>query len=116
MRIELRPRSEMAEMPPVVAPDTDDAVSAPELAIELTVCSNCSTLVTPVFWMSSRVSTWTGRAVSASMRLIDDPVISTRSSCCCDHTAVGLRTNRPARAGTMSEAICLVFGFIITPE
>src|SRR5882672_4612232 len=69
--------------------------------------------------MSSREMTCTGSAVSASMRLMDDPVISTRSSCCgcaCAQTMVGLRANRLPTAGTRSAAICLALSFIMTPQ
>src|SRR5664280_145919 len=82
VRIEPRPCSEIAEMPPVVAPEADAAVSPFELDIEPTDCSNCSTLTAPVRWICSRVITCTGNAVSASIRLMEEPVISTRSSCC----------------------------------
>ena len=68
-------------MPPVVAPDADADTSPPELATELIVWSNCSTFAAPVFWICSRVMIWTGKAVSASIRLIDEPVTSTRCNC-----------------------------------
>jgi hypothetical protein len=82
VRSEVSPCSEIVEMPPVVAPAAELAVSEPELASDGIVCISCSTEVAPVFWICSRVMTCTGSAVSASMRLIDEPVISTRSSCC----------------------------------
>jgi hypothetical protein len=43
-------------------------------------CNACSTVVTPCRFNSSTVMTVTGTAVSASMRRIAEPVISTRSS------------------------------------
>jgi hypothetical protein len=51
VRIEVRPCSDTAEMPPVVAPDAEAVVSPPELEIELIVCSSCSTLVAPLRWI-----------------------------------------------------------------
>ena len=81
VRSDVRPCRDTAEMPPVVAPDAEAAVNPPELEIELIVCSSCSTLVAPLRWICSRVITCTGSAVSASIRLIDEPVISTRCSC-----------------------------------
>src|SRR4051812_48203853 len=52
--------------------------------MELTgsAASNSSVFVTPMTAMSSRVTVWTGREVSDCTRLIDDPVISTRCTCC----------------------------------
>jgi hypothetical protein len=102
VRIEVRPCSDTAEMPPVVAPDADAPTSPPELDTELIVCSSCSTLVAPLFWICSRVITCTGSAVSASIRLIDDPVISTRCICCaadvsCAHAAAGIAAIDAAR-------------------
>ena len=47
VRIEVSPRSEMPDKPPVVAPEADELTVAPELVIALTVCSNCSTLTAP---------------------------------------------------------------------
>ena len=40
----------------------------------------CSTVVMPSFFRSSTLMTVTGTAVSASIRLIAEPVISTRSA------------------------------------
>ena len=79
---------------------TPKSVAARAARSQLTVCISCSTLVAPDFWMSSRVITCTGKAVSASMRLIDEPVISTRSSCCCGGVAGGVC----ARAGSADDA------------
>src|SRR5262245_30752334 len=83
VRNEVRPRSEMPDRPPVVAPEADELTVAPELVIALTVCSSCSTLTAPVAAISLRVITCTGNAVSASVRLIDEPVISTRCGVSC---------------------------------
>ena len=82
VRSEVRPCSEIDEMLPVVAPEDAEVTLPPELEIAATVCISCSTLVAPDFRMSSRVITCTGKAVSASMRLIEEPVISTRCICC----------------------------------
>ena len=47
-------------------------------------------LVAPVLAISLRVMISTGAGPSASVRLIAEPVISTRSSCCaCGHAASG---------------------------
>ena len=78
----MSPRSEIDEMLPVVAPELALPIKAPELAAALIVCINCSTFVAPDLAMSCRVMTWTGTAVSASMRLIDEPVISMRWLSC----------------------------------
>ena len=56
--------------------------------------------------MSSRLRTWTGRALSPSMRLIDEPVTSTRSSrdggalVPCASAATGRRTITTPQAAT----------------
>ena len=76
------PRSEIAEMPSVVAEDAEELVSDPELEFAAIVCINCSTFDAPVRAISSRVMICTGNAVSAPIRLMLDPVTSTRSSCC----------------------------------
>ena len=41
-------------------------------------CSSCSVFVTPSLSICSRVTVCTGREVSASTRLMEEPVISTR--------------------------------------
>ena len=78
-----RPRNEIVDtdepptwLPPAPVPAT---TPCPFDDVAVTCLSSCSVLVTPERWMSSRVSTWTGNAVSASIRLIAEPVTSTRS-------------------------------------
>src|SRR5205823_3144028 len=83
-----RPRREALETPPVVAPD---AVATALLLLPCSAtprpCRNCSTLAEPVASISCRVTICTGSAVSASTRLMLEPVISTRSMVCCPNTA-----------------------------
>src|SRR5947208_2746482 len=83
----------MPETPPEVAPD---AVATTLLLLPCsatpTACRNDSTLVAPVFSISSRVIICTGSAVSASMRLMLEPVISTRSIGCCATAGEAART------------------------
>ncbi len=68
----------------MVAPD---ALAATVLLLPCSAtprpCRNCSTLAEPVASISCRVTICTGSAVSASMRLMLEPVISTRSTVCC---------------------------------
>jgi hypothetical protein len=46
--------------------------------LALMFLTSSAAVVAPIFSMSSRVIICTGRAVSLSMRLIEEPVISTR--------------------------------------
>ena len=48
VRSDVSPRSEIDEMPPVVAPEADDASRLPLLDAALIVCISCSTLAAPV--------------------------------------------------------------------
>ena len=98
VRCEPSPRSDTAEMPPVVEPATDAATRPLRLVAALTVCRSCSTVDAPVLWMSSRVKTCTGKAPSAAMRLIDDPVTSTRSSSCWAPAGETVTPSAPATA------------------
>src|SRR5450830_136687 len=79
-----RPRSEAKDAPPLTrsasAPNTllpDVALSAPAPLAEM-VRISCSALVMPCFCMSSKVMTWMGKAPSLAIRLMLEPVISTR--------------------------------------
>src|SRR6218665_184369 len=68
-----------AELKPRWSPPTlmlAPSVSPPTLAASLDISS--AAVVTPILSMSSRVTTWTGNAVSDSSRLIAEPVTSTR--------------------------------------
>jgi hypothetical protein len=60
------------------------------------VATSSAAVVTPALSMSSREITCTGSAVSASMRLIDEPVTSTRWLVCA--SAVACRASRTAWA------------------
>src|SRR5262245_21508133 len=112
VRSEVKPRSEMPDRPPVVAPEADELTVAPELVIALTVCSSCSTLTAPVAAISLRVSTCTGSAVSASVRLIDEPVISTRCAESCACAASPGNPTRPAHSARHAHAVGRMLTFI----
>ena len=112
VRIDVNPRSEMPDNPPVVAPDAEELTVAPELVIALTVCSSCSTLTTPVAAISLRVITCTGSAVSASVRLIDEPVISTRCVLSCASAVSHDIDTKPAHSARHAHAMGRMLGFI----
>jgi hypothetical protein len=114
----------MPDRPPVVAPDDDEFGVAPELDNALTDCRSCSTLTAPVAWISCRVSTCTGSAVSASVRLIDDPVISTRCVVSCADAAAPtpaarpaqtIRDARPAHTTRAASAVTRTLAFMACP-
>ena len=83
LRSRPRPRSEAPDCPVAVESPTDCANEIPPPLFELNRSTNSCALTAPDFAMSSRLITVTGNAVSASMRLIDEPVISTRCKSCC---------------------------------
>ena len=59
-------------------------------------------LVAPLVRICSAVTTWTGSAPSLAMRLMLEPVISTRSSCCCWPTACMEAKVRHASAAALT--------------
>src|SRR5687768_3619320 len=75
-------------------------------------CSNCSVLATPLRAISSLVTICTGSAVSASMRRIDDPVISTRCASCASASDV---TARPLTASAAARPTLLLLN-MSTPQ
>ncbi len=93
------PRMSAKEAPPVLAPTTCEVPT--DICTALTLCRICSTVVTPCFFRSSILTIVTGCEVSASTRLIDEPVISTRCTSSCANAADALM-NRPALAAVIS--------------
>src|SRR5450830_1137301 len=73
VRAEPRPRREMDDRPPVLVPAPAAFTVEPADEKAAIDCSSSSVLA-----MSALLINWTGRAVSASTRLTDEPVISTR--------------------------------------
>ena len=76
------PRKLAPEKPRCPAMSEKLAPSVRAAALAEILVSNSAALVEPPRMMSSRVMTCTGNAVSPSMRLIDDPVISIFSTLC----------------------------------
>ena len=94
----LKPR--WPEVPSVMlAPSDSGAVLA------LMFLSSSAAVVTPDLSMSSRLMTCTGSAVSASTRLIDEPVISTRGigAALCAWAAQMAEAPRPAASASRME-------------
>ena len=107
----------VADAEPAAKPLENDDGIEPVLSA-VTLRSTSWTVCLPVRSMSSRVNTWTGAAVSASMRLMRDPVISTLSSCCCCCARTcdaGSATASPPNARATLRAIGLILSFINTP-
>ena len=72
----VRPRSEMPDAPLAKAPAKPvPRVPAPLAARSV---SSSATEVLPLFWISAAVSTWIGVGVSVLVRLISEPVTTTR--------------------------------------
>ena len=82
VRVEPRPLNDAVERPPVFAPALLAETVMPAASIAVIVRNNCSEVVTPVRAISCAVITWTGNDVSASIRLMAEPVTSTRSRLC----------------------------------
>ena len=80
-----RPRR-LAELKPIWSRNPPVAMLTPSVRLfdeaEIFDISSAA-VVTPALSIASRVMICTGNAVSASMRLIAEPVTSTRCNCCC---------------------------------
>ncbi len=100
VRAEPRPRSDTSdtEPPPPWLPPGPALATLVAFKVEVaeSVFSSCSAFDTPVRAMSAWVSTCTGSAVSPSMRLIDEPVTSTRSVFCAAGAAVCATAGNPS--------------------
>ena len=92
-----RPRNETVERPAVDDPAPVALLTEFDELNADTDCIRPSTLVTPLRAMSSRVITVTGKAPSASTRLMAEPVISMRCSCAAAGVA---RAKAPSAAAT----------------
>src|SRR5258706_2098981 len=79
VRVAPRARSEMVDWDVVTVPFAWLTWMLPALVAAVMEWSNSSVVLAAILSMSSRRMTCTGSAVSPSMRLIEDPVTSTRS-------------------------------------
>ena len=105
----LRPRRSASALPPVVPPMAELAPKLDWLAARKDIA--CSVLVTPCFARSSTLITVTGSADSPEMRRIDEPVTSTRSSCCWAAASV----TRPKVQAAIAAAALIAFFWNMEP-